>query len=156
MKASRKDGKWVFAFGKKQKLLLLALLQLYPRIPPAHHRLTKSPPPGDDTNQRLLEDALADQRRENKANLSAFLADPARLRETESGCQITLNDADLEWLLQVLNDVRVGSWVLLGSPESDLPELAINEQTAPHIWAMHVAGHFQMQLLEAVQSPDTE
>ena len=55
----------------------------------------------------------------------------------------------MDWVLQVLNDVRVGSWVLLGSPE----ELAmdLNEKTAPHFRAMEMAGYFQAQFLRRSQ-----
>jgi hypothetical protein len=50
--------------------------------------------------------------------------------------------------MQVLNDVRVGSWVILGSPDKKPAEL--NATTAPHFLAMEMAGYFQMQLLEAL------
>ena len=37
----------------------------------------------------------------------------------------------------------------LGSPEEKPARL--NEKTAPHFWAMEMAGYFQMQLLEALE-----
>jgi hypothetical protein len=67
----------------------------------------------------------------------------------EAGGRLSLSPAEVEWVLQVLNDIRVGSWIILGSPEERLPEL--NETNAPHVWAMEMAGHFQAQLLEALQ-----
>ena len=36
-----------------------------------------------------------------------------------SGLQLTLSGPEIEWLLQVLNDVRVGSWIALGSPDPE-------------------------------------
>ena len=56
--------------------------------------------------------------------------------------------AEVEWLFQVLNDVRVGSWVRLGSPEGKPREVTI--ATAPHFVAMEMAGYFEAELLEAL------
>ncbi len=139
-----------FQLSRRETRLLSHILQLYPRVPPAHHRLTKSGRhPDRDDNQRLLDEALAEQRAENKKLLYALLADPRRFAPTEAGSRLTLRHGEAEWLLQVLNDIRVGSWVLLGSPEEKLPEL--NETTAPNFVAMEMAGYFQTQLLEALE-----
>jgi hypothetical protein len=53
-------------------------------------------------------------------------------------------------VLQVLNDIRVGSWVQLGEPNintRELPELS--EQNMQYAWAIEMAGLFQHTLLEA-------
>ena len=104
--------------GQREKRLLPQILKLYPRVPPAHHVLSKSGRlPDREANQRLLDEALAEQRAENKKQLQALLADPRRFEHTETGARLSLSPAEVEWLLQVLNDIRVGSWILLGSPE---------------------------------------
>jgi hypothetical protein len=142
-------GRLVFHLEKREKQLLIEVLKLYPRIPPAHQPLSKSRcVPDPDASQTLLDEALAEQRQENKKQLEALLAAPYRFRETQAGCHLSLSASELEWILQILNDIRVGSWVRLGSPEKKIKEL--NERTAPDIWAMELAGSFQMQLLEAV------
>jgi hypothetical protein len=134
-----------FQLTAREKDLLLHVLQLYPRVPPAHQRLSKRAEP-DASNQRLLDEALAETRAQNQQELRALLADPRRLKaEGRSWC-LTLGSGDCEWLLQVLNDVRVGSWVRLGSPENPLKVL--NAETAPDLWAMEMAGSFQMRFLE--------
>ena len=139
-----------FRLGRREKQLLLALLKLYPCLPAAHQPLSKSGGfPGQETDQGLLDEALAEQRQDNRRQLQALLADPARFQEQETGWRLSLSPADLEWLLQVLNDIRVGSWALLGSPEERLVQL--DEKTAPCYWAMEMSGHFQMQFLEAMQ-----
>jgi hypothetical protein len=99
-------------------------------------------------NQRLLEEAVAEQRAANKKQLQTLLTDPRRFADTETGCRMTLSPADMEWLLQVLNDIRIGSWVRLGSPEERLEKLTL--KTAPHFWAMEMSGYFQSRLLEAL------
>jgi hypothetical protein len=145
--------KRIFHLGRREKQLLLALLDRYPLVPPAYQRLSKSIPSSEnETNQRLLDEALAEHRQGNKKHLWMLLQDGQRFRDTETGCRVTLTPPDIEWLFQVLNDIRVGSWVMLGSPEKDLGEFELNEATAPYAWAMELAGHFQMNLLEALQA----
>jgi hypothetical protein len=149
----QQSGHFVFRLARPEKQLLLAILKLYPCIPPAHHRLTT---PGarteDESNQRLLDEALADQRKENRRRIESLVNDPERFADMESGCRMTLSSSDVEWLLQVLNDVRVGNWVMLGSPGHGAIDVEVNQKTAPQIWALEVSGHFQVRLLEALRT----
>ena len=142
----------LFHLGKREKHLLLEVLKLYPRIPPAHQPLSKSGQlPDEDSSRRLLEEALAEQRAENKKQLQAWLGDPKRFADSESGFRLSIGPSDLEWLLQVLNDIRVGSWIVLGSPDPTVKAEQINKKTAPDLWAMEMSGYFQMELLGAVE-----
>jgi hypothetical protein len=134
-----------FQLTHREKDLLLHVLGLYPRIPPGHQPLSRGAE-SEESNQRLLDDALAETRAQNQQELRTLLADPARLRKEGRGWCLTLSSGDFEWLLQVLNDVRVGSWILLGSPETPLEVL--NAESAPNLWAMEMAGSFQMRFLE--------
>lgn len=153
MRLLRTSGdRFTFHLGKREKPVLLAVLRRYPLIPPAHQSLSKSMTTAQhEADQRLLEEALAEQRRENRRQLEALLNDRRRLKDVETGCRLTLSAGEVDWLLQVLNDVRVGSWIHLGAPETDLWDFELNEQTAPHAWAMEMAGLFQMHLLEALR-----
>ena len=79
-----------------------------------------------------------------------MLNDPQRFQENQAGYSLSLNAYQLEWLLQVLNDVRVGSWLMAGSPDEKKGKPAkINLKTAPYLWAMEICGAFQMAMLEA-------
>jgi hypothetical protein len=140
----------VFHLGQREERLLLRVLKRYPCVPPAHQLLSKlARLPDAEANQQLLEEALAEQRTENKKQLEALLADPRRFARTETGARLSLSPARTEWLLQVLNDIRVGSWIMLGSPDKKPAELTA--ANAPHFLAMEMAGYFQMQLLEALE-----
>jgi hypothetical protein len=132
----------------REKEVLWQLLRLYPRIPPNYQRLTKAAEK-DEASQRLLDEALAETRAENKSALQGLLRDPKRLSEQGGSWRLKLSNGDLEWLLQVLNDIRVGSWIHLGSPETPLKVL--NGETAPDVWAMEIAGSFQIRLLESLE-----
>ena len=151
MKVQRTEDRLVVYLGKRETHLLLEVLKLYPCIPPAHHQLSRvTQLPNSAETQRLLDEALAEQRAENKRLLQALLQDPGRTRRLETGWQLALSPGDAEWLLQILNDIRVGSWLLLGAPEDKLPVEPLNKATAPHFWAMELSGHFQMHLLQAM------
>ena len=151
MKITRTADKFVLHLGKRDKHFFLELVKLYPWMPSAHHRLSKSVPLSDDkASQQLLDEALAQQRAENKKHLEELLADENRFKESDTGCRLTLASGDLESLLQVLNDIRVGSWVRLGSPEPKLEVAKLNQSNAKDFWAMELSGYFQMHLLEAL------
>jgi hypothetical protein len=145
-----------FSLGTREKRLLFQLLKLYPLVPPARHQLSKTGEgPAHDENQDLLEQALAEQRRENREQVLAMLNEPGRFREVADEIHFALKFPQVEWLLQVLNDVRVGAWLALGEPdELRLPE--INETNARYLLAMEGAGYFESELLEAlgVRNPE--
>jgi hypothetical protein len=141
---------FTFSLGKREKQLLFQILQMYPLVPPSHHQLSKKGKRSSQhEDQRLLEDAVAEQRRQNRKQVLAMLEEPGRFRETTDDIRLSLTPAEIEWLLQVLNDVRVGGWLALGEPE-ELEPPEINETNAPYLLAMEVAGHFQAQLLAAL------
>ena len=103
--------------------------------------------------QRLLDEALAEQRAANTRHLRAWLAAPDRFQRTKAGHRFTLERADSEWLLQVLNDIRVGHWLRLGSPEfTGLKPQNLDADLLPMWLAMEMSGYFQMSILEALQS----
>jgi hypothetical protein len=144
------DNRSVLELGPREKELLLALLKRYPCVPPAHQRLSKAGAGADlHSAQRLLDDALAEQRARNKRQVQALFADPGRWIATEGGWKVSVTTGEIEWLLQVLNDVRVGSWLALGSPEQRVKTLT--EENAPHLWAMEMSGSFEMALLHLLE-----
>ncbi len=141
----------MFQVGRREKSLFLELIKLYPVVPPAHHRIsTGDTGPGAESNQHLLDEALAEHRKENQRQVQAMLEEPDRFREAPSGYRLTLSPYQVEWLLQVLNDIRVGSWLQLGSPdEKQGKRVVVTEQNARYLWAMELVGHFQYALLSA-------
>lgn len=143
---------FVFEFSHREKELLAAILKYYPLLNPDYHRLPK--PTGDrkiDEGQDLLIEAMAEQKAANKKLVTAFFAEenwpPAGIQLRRS-----LSSEEMGWLLQVLNDVRVGSWVKLGRPDHQhgkMPEMTI--ENLPYVSAMELAGLFQSILLEALK-----
>jgi len=133
---------------KGEWTLLSDILKLYPCISTGPHSGAAGKA---DSSHSLLEESLSEQRVENKQRLLTFLADRSRFESTDKSWHFSITIAELEWLLQILNDVRVGSWILLGSPDEKLGLEVLDETTAPHFWAMEMAGHFEMQILFALK-----
>ncbi|MGA2281121.1 MAG: hypothetical protein ABSG80_12545 [Verrucomicrobiota bacterium] len=123
--------KLVFEISLPEKRLRFEVLKLYPLISATHHRLSKTAKTAKhDENQRLLEESLAAQREENRKNVRAMLNEPGRFQVAVSSFQLTLSGPEIEWLLQVLNDVRVGSWIALGSPDPEQgKKIVFNEKS---------------------------
>jgi len=141
----------VFQLAKREKLLLLEVLRDYPQVPPTHWVVSKSTGlPDPATSQRLLDEALAEQRVENKRQLRTLVNDPHRWTQEHQHWLLRLSQAELEWMLQILNDIRVGSWVPLGSPE-EWSEMI--PEKASRLWVMELAGAFQMAFLHAMERP---
>jgi hypothetical protein len=142
----------VFQLRAPEHEALLDILQTYPVVPPAHQMVSKELKDAHAADyQHLLDEALAEQRAANKKHLHAWLATPERFKKNKAGFRFTLERADSEWLLQVLNDIRVGHWLRLGSPEpGDLKPQHLNHDQLPAWLAMEMSGYFQMGILEAV------
>ena len=153
MKLIKTDGdQVVFQMSKRETRMLVEVLKLYPVVPAKYQPLSKAAPEAPRAeNQRLLEEALAEHRRENRRQLEALLNEPNRCQENEHGFLFSFSPAQMEWLLQILNDVRVGSWLLLGCPDEKRGQrFKLNEKNSRYLFAMELGGHFQSALLEAL------
>lgn len=138
-----------FRFGSREWQLFQSLLQLYPRqIPPAAPAETDP----SHASRELLVEALAESRAQTRRELDRCFLDETRRNVRGSTMTLSLSEAEAEMVLQVLNDIRVGSWVALGSPEERRPPLT--RESAPDIWAMELAGHFQMTILTGLDSAE--
>jgi hypothetical protein len=150
------SDKLVFHLAKREKATLEEVLSHYPALSPTFHL----PPDQDGTkrenqiDRELLEHSLAEEKKEHRLRLEAFLADPSRWGAHKKTWQLCLPSDDVEWFLQVINDVRVGKWYLAGCPDGpdDIPP-EITMEKLQHMWCMELAGAFQAMLLEALDTP---
>ena len=151
---SQDDNHYVLQFTTQEKDLLLGLLPQYPKLPADHHQASKNDTINADV-QALLADALAEQREKNRVAAQSFLTNTARFEPNEEDWLLTLTDVEIEWFLQVLNDLRVGSWLALDSPEQDDDGSYINfesvtAENVTDIWTMEICGALQYELLKAL------
>jgi hypothetical protein len=150
----RRSNGWVLQLNRDEAALLRASVSLYPLVPDAHAQLSRHGGPGlDMETQQLLNDALAENRRQTRARLRAWLEDAACWIPGGRGTRFLVRATDLEWLLQVVNDVRVGSWIRLGSPDADaLRELQPDPTQLRSLVIMEWCGMFQSALLSLSDS----
>ncbi len=143
----------VFQIDTREEALLLAVLRLYPVVQTSHHHLSKDPQRGGSSEQRLLEESMAQQRAAHRRKLDELFLTPQRFFKDAPGeRRLVLKGDQFEWLLQVLNDIRVGSWVKLGCPDlGKAPPLESTRANARYLHSMDLSGQFQMALLEAVK-----
>jgi leucyl/phenylalanyl-tRNA--protein transferase len=146
------DGeKFVFQLGPREKAHFLELLRLYPVIDKPYQRLSKTGDPKSlAEDQEMLDAALMENQTQNRRALDAMLSDEHRFVKTRAGHRFSLDGSQMEWLLQVLNNIRVGAWRLLGCPDEQVGEGAIlTLATARYIWAMELSGVYQHTLIYA-------
>ena len=150
MKFLKRDkGGFTFHISERERRALFKLLELYPLVPASYQKLSREG--GRPEDQQLLEEALNSQRNEHKAQVLAMLQTKSRFQTAPGGFQFTLKPTEAEWLLQVLNDIRVGSWLSLGSPDTMVKIFgALNDKSLPHFWSMEASGDFQMTLVHAL------
>src|SRR5687768_5559892 len=101
MKLRKADqGQFVFQLGKREKLLLFEVLKFYPLISVSHACGGRAKGMVNEVSYKLIEEALAEQRHENKQRLQALLEDLARFTEHDGGWQFSVSQGELECLLQ--------------------------------------------------------
>ena len=153
---SGNDAAFVFQISKHEVECLLAVLKFYPQLDSGYHHITQGGAEEIKAEQQLLEEDMAQRRAEHKRKLDKFLATPGRFRpEAPDQFRFSLSPEQMEWLLQVLDDVRVGCWVKLGRPELEPPppkKLSAEETRA--MSALELSGFFQMVLLGAYDEPE--
>ena len=132
--------------------LFRLVTELFPLVPPDHHRLSQSRKTSDlPVDEPWLRQSMSSHVTELKRTLDSLLQRP----ETGRALKLELQPAQLEHLLQVLNDIRVGSWLQLGSP--DQAELAQHEASTPHlVFAMEYSAWIQGQVLNALRDPNDQ
>lgn len=157
MKLVKQDEtSFTFLIGKREKEVLIALLLRYPVLSTNHYR-ARHPAQSKEaaTDDDLLRESLAEQQRDSRRHLEDWLKTENRFRDSDLGFLFSITPAEMEWLLQILNDIRVGSWVALGQPDGHAPPATpLTEESMQLAWALDMAGLFQHVLLHALQPAD--
>ena len=155
---SRESGQLVFRCSKRDHEALLTTLRLRPLFPRGARSIASDGAAGQALRaaQADLNAALAEHREEQIAGLDALLADPARCApQPGGGWRLTLSHGDAEMLLQALNEIRVGSWEKLGSPDFEVGNRPqVDEENFLALWAFQLSELFQGTLLAALTGED--
>jgi hypothetical protein len=153
MKLVRNRERFILELDGREYGLLREVLSLYPRIPPGYHQLNPTGDPAQTAaDQRLLEEALRAQKEESRRQLEAWLRAIESPRQPDGLWQVAFSETDLDWFLQVLNDVRVGSWLRLGAP-AEPHAVVLNEENWNDFVALEFCGYTQSVLLGSLGDP---
>jgi hypothetical protein len=146
----------VFRLSQREYRLLVQVLKLHPLIPTGHHQLSRTADPAEiEADQRLLEEAMTTLKSSARKELDRFLKDRRRVRLQGNGCELSIPLAQVEWFLQVLNDIRVGSWLQLGCPDEQHGRpVELTRANSKFLVAMELCGLLQSVILQAVDAPD--
>lgn len=106
---------------------------------------------GDDEDlrdaQQLLDEAMAERRKQARKELEEWLRLGRRFNHTDNGEELVVRHDETEWLLQILNNVRVGAWQHLGAPEELVDAFrSASEESIRYLTIMEMAGNFQSAL----------
>src|ERR1017187_2761698 len=141
---------WKYELNQGEGDCLRSLLQQFPITANTHAKISKTDAdPETVEREKLLNESLAEHRKELKKQAMNLLA-PGKFKRGEKGYLLTLNPEEREILLQILNDLRIGSWHVLGEPEELEPETPPQtEKELVFYNLMNLAGYFEAAFLHA-------
>ncbi len=98
--------------------------------------------------EKLLNEALAAHREELKLRARNLIRSD-RFRPSGKDQLYHLSPEGRESMLQILNDVRVECWRMLGEPDNpDLNVFDLPPEKVKHCHLMHLAGYFEHHFLD--------
>ncbi len=149
------DDEVVFWLHPDEYEALLMVVDQYPVLKEDYQTLSQSQDPKIvEAAQELLRQSLEEQKAENQRFKQTFMQQGKHLKRVGKGYHLILKAHEVERLLQVLNDVRVGMWYALGCPESNDPEVVLksNLHHLDKYWAMEIAGSLEWNLIELLEN----
>jgi hypothetical protein len=154
------EGRFFLRLNPREQICFEFMLRLYPLVPEDYHQLSRSgesDPPGQDrleASTALLREDIQSQKAHHKRELERLFQDRACYQTDRSGATLKVDPSQIEWLLQVLNDIRVGSWLKLGAPKPRAHSSPrVNASNARYYMAMEFSGLIQMQFLQHLSPP---
>lgn len=150
LEADKEGGKFTFRFEQAEREWFRHVLNLYPV-----HEGPLKPINEDAGANKLLDKALAEGRKKLRDDAQVFLKsgkieiDP----EFNEYWDLNLTGVEIEEMLQILNNVRVGLWLQLGKPEPSVEDLLPTKPSEDQVRAhmiMHVCAAWQGILTTAV------
>lgn len=145
-------GAYSFRFDAPEFGLFSAVLETYPAQEGTLRTIC-----GNVDAEDLLEEALREHREKLRAELRETIAKKTTrtedIEERES-YTLKLTEGELEWLLQVLNDIRVGHWIKLGRPDGGPNPVLTQPPTSETLRSMtllHLCTVWQGIILESIE-----
>jgi len=147
---------WEYDLTQQEMMCLRMLIQTFPVAavtpntgsPISRNECSKQ----SDERQRLLNDSLAGHRNELKRKAGIFLTS-GKFKAERGGWCLRVTAEERELLLQILNDIRLGSWRTLGEPANiETGPVPTAEKELSLYNLMQLAGFFEAELLQPDES----
>jgi hypothetical protein len=147
---SRSDWQWQYFLNAHEAEALAGLLKRFPFTELAPRQISRmTDDPATAEREKLLNESLAEHRKE-LAKVAVTLLEKDTWKKSRNGTFLTLSPQSRDLLLQILNDIRIGSWRALGEPEDlDKPPKNTSAKNPAYRHLMDLAGYFEANLLEA-------
>jgi hypothetical protein len=135
--------------SESEAIFIKEILSAYPLVSNETRELTRSADTSDlEEDTELLRTSLAELTRGHHKKLQAWVNDPGTFRAVENRYLFKITNENRDWFLQILNDLRIGSWQQLDCPsQEELQELTANLEIIRPLWTMELAGLLQSFLL---------
>ena len=115
---SKTDHHLIFGLTDLDNRLLVMTLSAYPVAKESWVGQTGSPiKEATAPDPKLLAEALQDIKRAHRQKLEEFLRQHVQRSAQGEPTRLEIPTADVEWFLQVVNEVCIGSWYELGCPD---------------------------------------
>lgn len=144
--ARQSRGKIQYHLSEEEAQSLVLLMEQFPAGTHSAVRISKTDP-GQNEREKLLNESLAAHRKELRAK-ARELTKPERFKKLGTGRLFTVSAEEREAVLQILNDIRIESWRLLGEPENTEMSIAhLSKEKLRHYVLMCLAGDFEHEFL---------
>lgn len=139
----------LIAMSEAEEDLVRDVFSAYPLVANESRELTKSDGHEDlQEDTELLRSSIAEHNQLSRVRLDKWLADPDTFRRIEEQRVLTIKTEDTDWMLQILNDLRIGSWQQLDCPsQEELSQVSLNSETFRPLCTMEFSGILQSILL---------
>ncbi len=139
----------VIALSEAEGDLLKEIFADYPLVANDERELTRSAAHEDlEEDTELLRSSIAESNQISRRRLDDWLNNPQTFLKKDEEWLLRFEKEQLDWMLQILNDLRIGSWQQLKCPSQDeLSALPLSPDTFKPICTMEMAGALQAILL---------
>lgn len=146
------DSAIVLELGLAETDFLKQILADYPLVADESRRFSAFAEANEvRENTQLLQSSLREHTQSNRAKLRAWLASTETWKPFADRTLLFLKTKDCSWFLQILNDLRIGSWQKLDCPDSEeFDSVELNRENAHPLLAMKVSGFLQTLILNAL------
>jgi hypothetical protein len=154
MKLAKQNGdEFQYRLSTDEALILRLLVRQFPLSAFSRVVISKTDFRAAE-REKLLNESLAAHRNELKQKAMSLVGDD-KFKTLDGHPFFCISEAGRETLLQILNDLRVECWRILGEPENlEMKQLEPPQEKIRHHQFMELAGYFEGCLLNVEDEPE--